>query len=31
MNYANAAGALATQKVGVIPALPTPSEIEQFL
>ncbi len=31
MRYANAAGALATQKVGVIPALPTPSEIEQFL
>ena len=31
MRYANAAGALATQKVGVIPALPTPSEIQQFL
>lgn len=31
MRYANAAGALATQKVGVIPALPTPDEIEQFL
>ena len=31
MRYANAAGALATQKVGVIPALPTPSEIENFL
>ena len=31
MRYANAAGALATQKVGVIPALPTPSEIEEFL
>ena len=31
MRYANAAGALATQKVGVIPALPTPTEIEQFL
>ena len=31
MRYANAAGALATRKVGVIPALPTPSEIEQFL
>ena len=31
MQYANAAGALATQKVGVIPALPTHSEIEQFL
>lgn len=31
LQYANAAGALATQKVGVIPALPTPSEIEQFL
>ncbi|MDE0638276.1 MAG: PfkB family carbohydrate kinase [Candidatus Poribacteria bacterium] len=31
MRYANAAGALATQKVGVIPALPTHSEIEQFL
>ena len=31
MRYANAAGALATQKVGVIPALPTPYEIEQFL
>ena len=31
MRYANAAGASATQKVGVIPALPTPSEIENFL
>ena len=31
MRYANAAGALATQKVGVIPSLPTPSEIENFL
>ncbi len=31
MRYANAAGALATQKVGVIPSLPTPSEIESFL
>jgi fructokinase len=31
MRYANAAGALATQKVGVIPSLPTPSEIERFL
>jgi fructokinase len=31
MRYANAAGALATQKVGVIPALPTHSEIERFL
>ena len=31
MQYANAAGALATQKVGVIPSLPTPSEIESFL
>ena len=31
MRYANAAGALATQKVGVIPALPTLSEIDQFL
>lgn len=31
MRYANAAGALATRKVGVIPALPTHSEIEQFL
>ena len=31
MRYANAAGALATQKVGVIPALPTPFEIERFL
>ena len=29
--YANAAGALATQRVGVIPALPTSAEIEQFL
>ena len=31
MRYANAAGALATQKVGVIPSLPTSSEIESFL
>ena len=31
MRYANAAGALATQKVGVIPSLPTPAEIESFL
>ena len=31
MRYANAAGALATQKVGVIPSLPTPSDIENFL
>lgn len=31
MRYANAAGALATQKVGVIPALPSHSNIEQFL
>lgn len=31
MQYANAAGALATQKVGVIPSLPTHLEIEQLL
>ena len=31
MRYANAAGALATQKIGVIPALPNHSDIEQFL
>ena len=31
MRYANAAGALTTQKVGVIPALPTGSEIEDFM
>ena len=31
MRYANASGALATQKVGVIPALPTAAEIEAFL
>ena len=31
MRYANAAGALTTQKIGVIPALPTDSEIETFL
>ena len=31
MRYANGAGALTTQKIGVIPALPTPSEIETFL
>ena len=29
--YANAAGALTTQRVGVIPALPTSAEIERFL
>lgn len=31
MRYANGAGALATQKIGVIPALPNHSDIEQFL
>ena len=31
MRYANAAGALTTQKIGVIPSLPTASEIEAFL
>ncbi|RKU10273.1 hypothetical protein C6502_12035 [Candidatus Poribacteria bacterium] len=31
MRYANAAGALTTQEIGVIPALPTASEIEAFL
>ena len=31
LRYANAAGALTTQKIGVIPALPTASEIETFL
>ncbi len=31
MRYANAAGALTTQKIGVIPALPRTSEIETFL
>lgn len=31
MRYANAAGALATQKVGVIPSLPTHAEIVNFL
>jgi len=31
MRFANAAGALATLKVGVIPALPTKEEIEEFL
>ncbi len=31
MVYANAAGALTTQAVGVIPALPTVEQIEQFL
>ena len=31
MKYANAAGALTTQKIGVIPALPTASEIETLL
>jgi fructokinase len=31
MVYANAAGALTTQRVGVIPALPTAGEIEAFL
>ena len=31
MQYANAAGAIATQKVGVIPSLPTHAEILNFL
>ena len=31
MTYANAAGALSTQRVGCIPALPSASEIEAFL
>lgn len=31
LRYANAAGALATQQIGVIPALPTDSEITAFL
>lgn len=31
MRYANAAGAIATQQVGVIPALPTRSDIANFL
>ncbi len=31
MQYANAAGAIATQKVGVIPSLPTHAEIVNFL
>ncbi|MCD6506432.1 carbohydrate kinase [Candidatus Poribacteria bacterium] len=31
MAFANAAGALATQQVGVIPSLPTKREIEAFL
>ena len=31
LRYANAAGALATQQIGVIPALPTDSEIAAFL
>ena len=31
MRYANAAGALATQKIGVIPALPMAQEIERFI
>ncbi len=31
MQYANAAGALATQKIGVIPSLPTHAEIKRFL
>jgi fructokinase len=31
MTYANAAGALSTQHIGCIPALPTASEIEAFL
>ncbi len=30
MHYANAAGAFATQKVGVIPALPTPADLQNF-
>jgi fructokinase len=31
ITYANAAGALAAQKRGAIPSLPTPTEIETFL
>jgi sugar/nucleoside kinase (ribokinase family) len=31
LTYAAAAGALTTQKVGVIPALPTAEEVEMFL
>ncbi len=31
ITYANAAGALAAQKRGAIPSLPTPNEIEAFL
>jgi len=31
MTYANAAGALTTQKVGVIPALPTRPEVFEFI
>ena len=31
LRYANAAGALTAQKRGVIPALPTASEVENFL
>jgi fructokinase len=31
LQYANAAGALTAQKLGVIPALPTAAEVEQFL
>lgn len=31
LRYANAAGALATQEVGVIPALPSRAQIQQFL
>ena len=31
LRYANAAGALTTQQIGVIPALPTASEVEAFL
>ena len=31
MRYANAAGALACTRIGVVPALPTARELEQFL
>ncbi|NUP99155.1 MAG: ribokinase, partial [Armatimonadetes bacterium] len=31
LRFANAAGALATQRIGVIPSLPTQARIEQFL
>jgi len=31
MRYANAAGALACTRRGVIPALPTAEELEKFL